>query len=127
MLLSGDPIGSVLLREHLSLRLPVREEAGLLATGPRGPLLRAADVPVGTASLEDGAQVEAQLLHRRPAEKPVAVVDLVDTKAGLEHERVRDHRVVLRVRVLRDVEILLHLATRIREKRPVGADSAAEL
>ena len=40
---------------------------------------------------------------------------------------MRDHRVVVRVGVLRDVEILLHLAPGVREERPVGADAAAKL
>ena len=35
---------------------------------------------------------------------PIAVVDAVDHEARLKHERVRDRRVVLRVRVLDDVE-----------------------
>jgi hypothetical protein len=40
---------------------------------------------------------------------------------------VRDHRIVLRVGVFRDVEIFLQLAPGVREKRPVGADAGAEL
>ena len=45
----------------------------------------------------------------------------------LEHERVRDHRVVLRVGVLLDVEVLLDGAVRVREEGPLGADRRAEL
>src|ERR1041384_3467200 len=63
----------------------------------------------------------------RPTEEPVSVVDLVDTQARLEHQRVRDHRIVMRVGVCRDVEILLQLAPGVREKRPVRADAGAEL
>jgi Response regulator receiver domain len=48
---------------------------------------------------------------------PVAVVDLVDAQAGLEHERVRDHRIVVRVGVFRDVEIPLHPAPGVRDSR----------
>src|SRR6266403_4523107 len=40
--------GSVLVGQHLRLRPPVREESRLVALRPRGPLLCAADVPVGT-------------------------------------------------------------------------------
>ena len=40
---------------------------------------------------------------------------------------MRDHRVVMRVGVFRDVEILLQLAPGVREKRPVRADAGAEL
>ena len=46
---------------------------------------------------------------------------------GLEHERVRDHRVVVGVGVLLDVEVLLHDPLRVREERPLGADRRAEL
>ena len=46
---------------------------------------------------------------------------------GLEHERVRDHRVVMGVGVLLDVEVLLHLAPGVGEERPLGADRGAEL
>src|SRR5258708_3330942 len=66
----------------------------LVAIRPGGSLLGAVDVPIGTAALQHGAQVEPQFFHRRPAEKPVTVVDLVDTQARLEHQRVRDHRIV---------------------------------
>src|SRR5439155_12252407 len=83
----GPPRGSVLFGQHLRLRFSVRIEPRLLAFRPGCSLLRAADLPIGTAALQHGAQVEAQFLHRRPAEEPVAVVDLVDTQAGLEHQR----------------------------------------
>src|SRR5262249_19190026 len=54
--------------------------ARLLALRPGCLLLRATDIPIGTAALQHGAQVKAQLLHRRPAEEPVAIVDLADTQ-----------------------------------------------
>ena len=59
--------------------------------------------------------------------EPVAVVDAVDDEPGLEHERVRDHRVVLGVGVLLDVEVPLDDAPRVGEERPLGADRGAEL
>src|SRR4029453_14222148 len=117
----------VLFGQGLCLCFSVRIETRLLALRPGCSLFAAADVPVGTAALQHGAQIHAQLLHRRPAEEPVAVVDLEDTQAGLEYQRVRDHRIVMRVGVFRDVEILLHFAPRVREKRPLGADAIAEL
>ena len=58
--------------------------------------------------------------------KPVAHVDLIHNNAGLEDDRVRDHWVVLGISVLRDVEILLHDASRIGKKRPVCTDSGAK-
>ena len=45
----------------------------------------------------------------------------------LEHERVRDHRVVLRVGVLLDVEVLLDDPLGVGEERPLRADRRAEL
>src|SRR4029453_2516290 len=99
--------GSALFGHELRLRFPVRMETCLVALLPGCALIRAADVPIGTAALQHRAQVEAQFLHRRPAEEPVAVVDLVDAQAGLEHPRVRDHRIVMRVGVFGDIEILL--------------------
>ena len=45
----------------------------------------------------------------------------MDHESGLEHERVRDHRVVLRVGVLLDVEVLLDGASRVRQERPLCA------
>src|SRR5450755_2328943 len=70
--------GSLLFGQQLGLRFSVRKETHGLALCPARPLLGAADVPVGSATLQYGAQVQAQLLlHRRPPEEPVAVVDLV--------------------------------------------------
>src|SRR3989442_7781389 len=89
--------------------------------------LRLAEVPVGPAALQDGAQVVAQLFDGGPAEEPVAHVDLVDAQARIGHERVRDHRVVVRVSVLGDVEVLLHLAAWIGKEGPARADAGAEL
>src|SRR5712672_4771755 len=100
---TNPPSRSVQLGQQLRLRLSVRPEACLVALRPGRALLRAANVPIGTAALKNGTQVQAQLLHGGPAEEPVAVVDLVDAQAGLEHNRVRDHRIVLGVGVLRDV------------------------
>src|SRR5262249_8969515 len=44
-----------------------------------------------------------------------------------EHERVRDHRVVLRVGVLLDVEVLLNGSLRVGEEGPLGSDRRPEL
>ena len=64
---------------------------------------------------------------RRATPEPVAVVDAVDDEPRLEHERVRDHRVVLGVGVLLDVEVPLDDAPGVGEERPLGADRRAEL
>src|SRR4051794_31353929 len=81
----SDSGRSVFLREQLRLRLAVGEECVLLAAGPRCPLIRTFDVPVGTATLQCRAQIESELIDGRPAEEPVAVVDLVDAQPRLEH------------------------------------------
>ena len=86
-----------------------------------------AEVPVGADLARDRAQVVPQVDDRRAPPEPVAVVDAVDDQPGLEHERVRDHRVVLGVGVLLDVEVLLDDAPRVGEERPLGADRRAEL
>src|SRR5215203_4734122 len=86
-----------------------------------------AEVPVGADLGADRAQVAPEVDERGAAPEPVAVVDAVDHKPRLEHERVRDHRVVVGVGVLLDVEVLLDDALRVGEKRPLGTDRGAEL
>ena len=81
----------------------------------------------GRISRVDVAQVAPEVVERRPPPEPVAVVDRVDDEPRLEHERVRDHRVVVGVGVLLDVEVLLDDAPRVGEERPLGADRVAEL
>src|SRR5215471_3042520 len=63
----------------------------------------------------------------RATPKPVTVVDGVDDEPRLEHERVRDHRVVLGIGVLFDVEIFLDRSLRVGQEGPWGADGCAEL
>src|SRR5215218_3890301 len=86
-----------------------------------------AEVPVGADLARDSPQVVPEVDDRGAAPEPVAVVDLVDHEPGLEHERVRDHRVVIGVGVLLDVEVALDDAPRVREERPLGADGRAKL
>src|SRR5215213_279055 len=87
---------------------------------------RRAQVPVRADLPGDGAQVVPDVDERRASPEPVAVVDGVDDEPGLEHERVRDHRVVFRVGVLLDVEVLLDDALRVGEEGPLRADRGAE-
>src|ERR1700722_18992469 len=94
------------LGEDLRVALAVWIEAGLFSLGPRFTKRRVGEVPVRAALLRDGPEVAPQLLDRGAPEEPVADVDLVHDQARLEHDRVRHHRVVGRVGVLRDVEIL---------------------
>ena len=51
----------------------------------------------------------------------------MDDQARLEHQRVRDHRVVLGVGVFLDVEVALDGAAGVGEERPLGADRGPEL
>src|SRR5205085_4030875 len=88
--------------------LVVREKP---ASVPRLPGLAHAgcrNVLVRPDALCKGTQILPQHLGRGPAPVPVAIVDLVDDQARLEHERVRDHGIVVWVRVLLDVEVFLH-------------------
>src|ERR1700730_10441022 len=71
------------------------------------------NVPVRTAFLQHGTQLLPKLFDGRSTKKPVAVVDLEYDETRFEDDDMRDHRIVLGVRVLGDVEILLNLAPRI--------------
>ena len=114
-----------LFAESLSISLAVRIEELLAALLPRSFEFGRCDVPVRPAFPADGTQVLAEFFHRGPSEEPVAIVDLVNDKAGLQHNHVRNHRIVDGVGVFGDVEILLNDAPRIGEKGPVSAYSAA--
>src|SRR3954449_10742201 len=72
-----------------------------------------AEVPVGTDVARHRPQIVPQVDYRWTPPEPVAVVDAVDDEPGLEHERVRGHRVVFGVGVLLDVEVLLDGAIRV--------------
>ena len=74
---------------------------------PGGFELGRRDVPVWPALSCDRTQVLTQLFDSGPAEKPVAIVDFINDQTGLEDNRVRDHRIVDRIRILGDVEIFL--------------------
>ncbi len=113
--------------ESLGVRFAVRIEEFLAALLPRRFEFWGCDVPVRPAFLGNGTEVLPELFQRRPAKEPVAVVNLVNDKTGLEHNRVRNHRIVARIGVLSDVEIFLDLARRVGEKRPARADSGAKL
>ena len=112
----------ILFTERLDVRLTVRIEKFLAALPPRLFELR----PVRPAFLGDGTQVLTELFQGGPPEEPVAIVDLINDKAGLEDDRVGDHRIVERIGIFGDVEIFLDLAPSVGEERPVGTGSAAK-
>src|SRR6202011_4054425 len=97
----------------------------MLTVLPSGFQFRPGDVPVRTALHQHNTQVLPKLLDGRPAKKPVAVIDLEYNETWFEDDDMRDHRIMLGVRVLGDVEVLLNLASRIGQKGPMSADAGA--
>src|SRR5215216_6090855 len=81
-----------------SLRTPLvpAVEVGHVLAVPCFPQPGRAQVPIRTDLARHGSQVLMEILDRRPAPKPIAVVEAVNDESRLEHERVRNHRVVLR-------------------------------
>src|SRR6267142_6495779 len=94
---------------------------------PSGFQFGRSDVPVRTAFAQHSTQVLPKLFDGRSAKKPVAVVDLEYNETRFEDDDMRDHRIVLAVRVFGDVEILLNLTSRIGQKGPMSADAGAVL
>src|SRR5467141_4235964 len=102
----------LLLPKHLPVGLAaIGIKAITLTLFPSGFQLRPSDVPVRTAFLQHSPQILPKLFNGRSAKKPVAVVDLEYNETRFEDDDMRDHRIVFGVRVLRDVEILLNLAS----------------
>src|ERR1700674_1716020 len=94
----------LLLPKHLPEGLAVGIKALMLTAFPSGFQFGPSDIPIRTAFLQHSTQVLPKLFDRRPTEKPVAVVDLEYNETRFEHYDMRDHRIVLRVCVLGDVE-----------------------
>src|ERR1700676_3280950 len=115
----------ILFTETLNARFAVRIEEFLTALLPRRFEFGRCDVPVRPAFLGNGTQVLAEVFQSRPAEEPVAVVDLINDKTGLEDNHVGDHGIVGRIRLFSDVEIFWNDTPRVGEESPVGTDSAA--
>ena len=109
----------------MDVGLAVGVEELLAPFRPRGPEFGRCDVPVRPALPGDNAQVLAEIFERGPAEKPVAVVNLVNDETRLQHDHMRDHRIVVRVRIFGDVEIFLDRAPHVRKERPVRPDAGA--
>src|SRR6202521_5850105 len=77
---------------------------------PRIPCLaesRSTQIPVWADFTRHSAQVVPEIDDRRTAPEPVAVIDAVNHEARLEHERMRDHKILLGIVLLLDVQILL--------------------
>jgi hypothetical protein len=115
----------ILFTESLDVRFAVRIEEFLAALLPRRFEFGRCDVPVRPAFFGNGAQILAEIFHGGPTEEPIAVVDLINDKTGLEHNHVGDHGIVEWISVFGDVEIFLDDTPRVGEERPVGTNSAA--
>src|SRR5258708_21765631 len=99
--------------KHLPDGFAIGIKAVMVTLCPSGFQFGAGDVPVRTAFSQHRAQVLPKLFDGRSAKKPVAVIDLEYDQPWFENDDMRDHWIVLRVRVLGDVEVLLNLASRI--------------
>src|SRR6202049_3281586 len=103
----------LLLPKHLPVGLAIGIKAIMFTPFPSSFQFGPSNVPVRTAFLQHSTQVLPKLFDGRSAKKPVGVVDLEYSEARFKDDDMRNHRIVLRVRVLGDVEILLNLASRI--------------
>ena len=97
----------ILCTESLQVRFAVRIKEFLAALLPRRLKFGRCDVPVRPAFFGNGTQVLAEIFQSGSAEEPVAVVDLINDKTGLEHNHVGNHRIVGRIGVFGDVEVFL--------------------
>src|SRR5260370_9239890 len=104
---------SLTVPKHLRDRLVIWIETVTFTPFPSGFQFRTGDVPVRTALLQHSTQVLPKLFEGRSAKKPVAVIDLEYDKTGFEDDHIWNHRIVLGVRILGNVEVLLNMASRI--------------
>src|SRR5271154_4666872 len=88
---------------------------------------RSLQIPVGADLARHGPQVVPEVDHRRPPPEPIAVIDAVDDESRLEHECMRNHRIMLGVGVFRDIEVLLNNSAGVGEEGPLRANRRAEL
>ena len=107
------PIALLLLTKQLPVGLAIGIKAITFTPFPSGFQFGPSDVPIRSTFLRHVTQVLPKLFDGRPTKKPVAGVDLEYDESRLEDDDMRDHRIVLGVRVLGDVEILLNLSPRI--------------
>jgi len=117
---------SVFFAEDFSVGFSVGIETGGFAALPGGFVFGVGDVPVGAALFGDDTKILAEVFEGGAAPEPVAVVDLEDDEARLEHDGVGDHGIVNWVGVFGDVEVFLDAAACVGEEGPLGTDAAAE-
>jgi len=99
--------------KHLREGLVIGIKAVTFTLFPSGFQFGAGNVPVWTTFPQHSTQVLPKLFAGRSAKKPLATINLEYNETRFEDDDMRDHRVVLGVRVLGDVEVLLNLASRI--------------
>src|SRR3984893_6393475 len=99
--------------KHLREGLVIGIKAAMFTLFPSGFQFGLSDVPVRAAFLQHSTQVLPKLFDGRSPKKPVAIIDFEYNETRFEDDDMRDHRIVLGVRVLGDVEVLLNLASRI--------------
>jgi hypothetical protein len=107
----------ILFTESLNIGFALWVKDILVALLPSSLKFRRCDVPVRSAFLADSPQVLAEFFHRGASEKPVAIVDLVNDEAWLQHNHVRDHGIVDGIGVFGDVGRGLGLNLRIVESK----------
>src|ERR1700732_5929 len=89
----------LLLSKHLRVGLAIGIKAIMFAPFPSSFQFRLGNVPVRTAFLQQSTQVLPKLFDGRSAKKPVAVVDLEYSETRFEDDNMRDHWIVLVVRI----------------------------
>ena len=107
------PIALLLLTKQLPVGLAIGIKAIAFTPFPSGSQFGPSDVPIWSTFLRHVTQVLSKLFDGRPTKKPVAIVDLEYNESRLEDNDMRDHRIVLGVRVLGDVQVLLNFSPRI--------------
>ena len=117
----------ILFAESLGVGLAIGVEKFFATLLPGRSQFGRRDVPVRPALSGNSMQVLAEIFDSRPAEEPVAVVDFMNDKTGLEDNHVGDHGIVDGIGVFGDIEIFLDHAPRVGEKRPMGANPATIL
>src|SRR5438445_11869399 len=104
---------SFTVQKDLRQGLVIGIKAVMFTLLPSGFQFGLGDVPVRTAFPQHSTQVLPKLFEGRSAKKPVTVVDLEYNQTWFEDDDMRDHRIVLGIRVLGNVEVFLNLASRI--------------
>ena len=108
-----NPVALLLRTKRMPVGLAIRIKTITFTPFPSGFQFGPSDIPIRSTFLRHVAQVLPKLFDGRTTEKPIAAVNLEYDESRFEDDDMRDHRIVLGVRVLGDVEILLNLSPRI--------------